>query len=68
MVENELALQHLVARWGCDYAQGYCVSRPLRADAVVPWASYRLGLLSQPVPATGGLTGERDRILQRRAP
>jgi len=35
-VEDELALS-LLTEWGCDYAQGYFISRPLTFDDLVKW-------------------------------
>jgi EAL domain-containing protein (putative c-di-GMP-specific phosphodiesterase class I) len=35
-VETPAAMA-LLARLGCDYAQGYLISRPIAADAVLAW-------------------------------
>ncbi|MEC9314176.1 MAG: EAL domain-containing protein, partial [Pseudomonadota bacterium] len=35
-VENEASLA-LLKQMRCDYIQGYYISRPLAAEAVVPW-------------------------------
>ncbi|MGD9601940.1 MAG: putative bifunctional diguanylate cyclase/phosphodiesterase [Gammaproteobacteria bacterium] len=39
----------LLAQWGCDIAQGYYISRPLRADALEAWFAERT--LSNSPPA-----------------
>ena len=35
-VENEAALEFL-HRSGCDYAQGYCIARPMAAEDILQW-------------------------------
>ena len=35
-VEDKAALD-LLRSWGCDVAQGYLISRPMRSEAVLPW-------------------------------
>jgi EAL domain-containing protein (putative c-di-GMP-specific phosphodiesterase class I) len=37
-VENEAAWEMLKA-WGCDLAQGYYISAPMRSDEIVEWMS-----------------------------
>ncbi|MES1925586.1 EAL domain-containing protein [Salinisphaera sp. T31B1] len=39
-VEN-LATLELLVEWGCDQAQGYLFSRPIRADALFDWCRAR---------------------------
>ena len=39
-VEDEASLA-LVREWGCDQVQGYLLSRPMPAEAVLGWVSAR---------------------------
>lgn len=48
-VELERSLQ-LLARWNCDTAQGYLISRPLAAQAFETWMAQRAGAASSEVP------------------
>jgi len=36
-VEDNTSLD-LLTSWGCDFAQGYYVSRPLTAPEIMTWA------------------------------
>jgi diguanylate cyclase (GGDEF)-like protein len=47
-VEDDSTLS-LLRGWGCDVAQGYHLSRPLDADAVLPWLGGRSTRTLQPL-------------------
>jgi EAL domain-containing protein (putative c-di-GMP-specific phosphodiesterase class I) len=49
-VEDAVALE-MLRTWGCDVAQGYFLSRPLPADAVLPWSRAQAAPLQLARPA-----------------
>lgn len=52
-VETPAAMA-LLARLGCDYAQGYLISRPIAAEAVLAWLEARGPALSDAATRTPG--------------
>jgi EAL domain-containing protein (putative c-di-GMP-specific phosphodiesterase class I) len=69
-VESEQHMQ-LLDRLGTDFAQGYCISRPMPAGELVAWLDRRAGVaaqLEEAMPDTLAVVEPRRRDLTRRTP